>query len=184
MAPTNNRGGKTKHMKKSGKEDQVDAPKKAINLSELPVPADYDPKDGVWIGVVTKMHNITDFHARRVTKEAVHEAESFVHRRKGKLPFNNSRTKISLGTLLLCAERSYVSSDKKASDVIHIYDSIDQINYLKHSLGVIHPHYEAFVDENLKAKLLMDGSAGADSSKVDTGFDFGDKIDDDAFAKI
>lgn len=187
MPKSKNVGGKTKHMKKGGKDDQT-AIKVTRSLNDTPVPNDYEAEDGVWMGVVTKSPGGSNFFVRQLTDKSVLDEEKLVHQLKGKIRSKSGHSfkcpKITVGSVLLCAERVYVSKEKKTSDVIYVYDPIDEVRYLK-QLGVIHNFYEAYVDENIRAKMLADGADG-DASKVDTGFDFssGGDIDKNEFERI
>jgi hypothetical protein len=177
MTKPKNSGGKTKHMKKGGKDDSS-TPKVLKSLNDIPVPADYEEEGGgVWVGVVTERSGGPIYKARQVTGESVIDELRVIHRFDGKLSDKSGRRvkcpNVSVGTLVLCAERTYESKKDKKSDIIWVYNQSDEVPYIK-QIGVIHPNYEMFVDENLRAKILAEGK---DDSAGDTGFDFGDKID-------
>ncbi len=166
-------GGKTKHMKKGGKEQEKE--RVVRNVSETPVPSDYHTEDGVYIGVVIKVLGDRRYHVRQVEAKSVREDVKIVKQLKS----NTTKGKIDIPMLLLCAERTYTSTTDKISDVVYIY-APEEIKYMK-QFGIIHSNYEAFIDEALKAKMLAEGS---DASKVDTGFDFDTKLEEDEFEKI
>ncbi len=177
MAPTNNRGnrgGKTKHMKKGGKTGDEAAAAAKRNLSDMPIPKDFEEYGGgTWIGVVTMCCGGPIYKARPVMESGVAEEIRTVHRLDGKLQDKSGRRfkcpNISVGTLLLCAERTYESKKEKKSDIVYVYNPTDEIPYLK-GLEVIHKFYEVFLNPQQMLQEL-------DASKGDTGFDFGEKID-------
>ena len=161
MAPTK-KGGKTKHMKNGGKDGSEP---KVKNLSETPVRTGADP--ALWIGVVTKIYGGDRYSVQEVDDKGVKIETHNVKKMAG------LRGRIEINTLLRCERLMYVSSEKKPSIVNYIYDR-REIDYLK-QIGEIHGQYEAFVDPNLKEKILAEGAAAA--AGADTGFDFGEEID-------
>lgn len=166
MAPTK-KGGKTKHMKNGGKDSSEP---KVRNLSETPTRTGADP--AFWIGVVTKVYGGNRYCVQEVDRIGVKTEEHNVLKMKG------TRGKIEVGTLLRCQRLMYVSAEKKPSIVDYIYER-REIEYLKSDeIQEIHPLYEAFVDPEMKEKILAEGAAAA--AGADTGFDFGS----DDFDKI
>jgi hypothetical protein len=139
----------------------------------MPTQEDFEEAGGgVWIGSVTMCCGGPIYKARLVTLEGVGEEIRTVHRMDGKLQDKSGRRfkcpNISVGTLLLCAERTYESKKEKKSDIIYVYNPIDEIPYLK-AKEVIHKFYEVFLNPQQMLQEL-------DASMGDTGFDFGEKI--------
>ena len=156
--PKNEKGGKHKHFKKNDNERKFD-------INKLLTPDSFNEKDHkgnpipVFIGICTKILGGCRFNIKAMNDSGLSNIETICLLQK-----SMARTgRISVGTLLLYALRSYESKseDNMKGDIIYIYHA-DEIPFLK-QLEVIPKNVESMLD-----------TRNAITSEVeDSGFDWG-----------
>jgi hypothetical protein len=164
--PKNEKGGKHKHLKKNDFERKVD-------INKLLTPDSFNEKDHkgnpipVFIGICTKILGGCRFTVKAMNDSGLSNIETICLLQK-----SMARTgRISVGTLLLYALRSYESKseDSMKGDILYIYNK-DETPFLK-QLELIPKNVES----------MLDTRNTVNSEVEDSGFDWGNQevvIDD------
>jgi hypothetical protein len=162
--PKNQKGGKHKHMKKSGSGRKID-------MNFIPVPSDYGD-EAVYIGLVTSILGGCRFKIRAMTSDGINSTETIGWIRTGRACRG---PRIVVGSVVLYALRDYESRDEEnmKADIEYVYVP-DEIALLK-QLELIPHNYESALDPS--------GSVG---ELVDDGFDMvrADTITNEEISKI
>ncbi len=158
--PKNEKGGKHKHLKKNDTERKVD-------INKLLIPDSFNEKDHkgnpipVFIGICTTILGGCRFKVKAMNDSGLSNIETICL-----LPKSMGKSgRISIGTLILYALRSYESKSEESmkGDILYIYHK-DEIPFLK-QLELIPKNVESLLDVNKIHNSTSDNN--------DTGFDWG-----------
>ncbi len=163
--PKNEKGGKHKHLKKNDTERKVD-------INKLLTPESFSEKDHkgnaipVFIGICTTILGGCRFKVKALNDNGLSNIETICLLQK-----SMSRSgRISVGTLILYALRSYESKneDNMKGDILYIYNK-DEIPFLK-QLELIPKNVESMLDDK-NAGLSAGDNSGFDWTNQEVDID-------------